>query len=220
MKVIWGGGNPTIQQLATSSSPVYFYKGNIVSESAIDFTNDDLCDAYGFIANDDKHYIFDNETELLAWGSNLPSVTDRDKLVNLITDRQAIEAIAVSTNAVAYADANNGDAPQSYIDQANAYWLKKYGTKATSRGFGAIYDLCGGRGALYPISPGIVFYYPDNARNKMSYVEEIGVVGTTFCTKSFLRGKKFYFNPVYFVFGFCFTNTFMDNNQVSSITIF
>ena len=172
------------------------------------------------MGNDDKHYIFDNESELLNWGSNLPSVTDRDKLVNLIIDRQALETIAINTNAVAYSEANNGDAPQSYIDQANDYWLKKYGTKATPRGFGTIYDLCYGVGALYPITPGIVWYYPDNARNKMSYVEEIGAVGTTFCSKSFLRGKKFFFNPAYFGFGFCFTNTFMDNNQVSSITIF
>ena len=83
MKVIWGG-NPTIQQVAISSSPVYFYKGSVADASSIDFTNEDLCEAYGFIANDDKHYIFDDETDLLAWASNLPSPANRDQLVSLL----------------------------------------------------------------------------------------------------------------------------------------
>ena len=219
MKVIWGGSSPTIQQVAASSSLIYFYKGSITDESSIDFTNEDLCEAYGFIDNDDKHYIFDNETELLAWASNLPSPTNRDRLVSLIEDRQAISDIAVNTGAQAYAETHNEELPKNYTDQVKSYWTNKYGKVATVRGYGFIWDTCNG-GTGFPVMPGVVSWYPNWIRNKMSKVEEIGTIGSVYCTRPFFFGRKWYFNPLFNgggVFAYCLNEHWMNNNQMSSI---
>jgi hypothetical protein len=180
-----------------------------------------LCEAFGFIANDDKHYIFDDETDLLAWAANLPSVANRDNLISLIEDRQAISAIAVNTNAQSYAETHNEELPKNYTDQVSAYWTNKYGTIATVRGYGFIWDWCGSQhgqiNAAFPIAPGVVSWYPGWIRNKMSNVNEIGTIGSLYCARSFFGGRKWYFNPVIHVFGYCLDGHWMNNNQMSSL---
>ena len=214
MIVIWGGGNT--QQLASSSTPVYVYNGVITDEKAIDFTNDNISEAFGYLANDEKHYIFDNETDLLTWAGTLDAA-NRDKLVNLIQDRQALRAIAVSTNAQAYAETHKEEPPQDFIDQTKAYLQNKYGQTASVRSYGYVWDNCPAWGASFPQGPGTVSWYPKYIRNKMSGVQEIGILGTVFFTRPFYFGGAWYFNPIYHVFGVCLENHWFNNNQVSSI---
>ena len=71
--------------------------------------------------------------------------------------------------------------------------------------------------AAFPIFPGVVSWFPGWIRNKMSYTEEIGGIGSLYCTRAFFFGRKWYFNPPIHVFGYCLEQHWMNNNQMSSI---
>jgi hypothetical protein len=203
-----------------SAGIVYVYNGVETDAKNIDFSNDNLVDAFGFIANDSRHYIFDNDAQLGNWASSLSNTGAKEYLLSAIDDVNAVKAIATSTNALAVFG-STGAAPVSYNVQVNDYWQNKYGTRPMKESLGALYDECGPKKVLFPMIPGPpVPYFPNNARNKVSYIEGLGLTVDVFATRPFLFGRKFYFFPIYYVFGKSLCGHWFNNNNESCLSGF
>ncbi len=203
-----------------SAGIVYVYNGKEVPASFIDFTNDDLIDASGCIANDSRHYIFDNDAQLDVWANNLLDPTAKGYLTNLIDDVKALKSIATETGALSQFQ-KTGAAPAAYNIKANDYWQSKYGTRPIPESLGVLYDQCGPQVALFPLVSGTVIpFFPRNARNKVSYIEAIGVSGDVFATRPFLFGRKYYFSPIWNVFGKSLCGHWFNNNNESCLSGF
>jgi hypothetical protein len=203
-----------------SAGIVYVYNGQVVDAKDINFSNDDLVDASGFITNDPTHYIFDNDDKLEIWANQLTNGNAKSVLLNLIEDGRKVREIATNTNAVAFETLHKGEAPAAYKTQVNDYWEAKYGNRPIPESYGIMYNYCIAVEALFPIAPGVIWSYPNNARNKMSYLEAIGLTGEMFATRSFLFGKKWYFWPPGVAFGMCLNGHWFNNNNASSIGLF
>ena len=198
---------------------VYVYKGVETHASQIDFiNNEDLVNAWGYIEGDKRDYIFDNDTELEAWANQLPNATAKGLLLSSIEDSRALRAIALSTNAQAEFD-SKGVAPTAFNNQVNNYWQNKYGTRPIPESLGFLWDGCGSTTVLWPLTIGFpTLFFPKNARNKVSYIEGIGLTADILCTRPFFWGRRFFYTPLYSVFGRSLCGHWANNNNESYLS--